>query len=444
MWKNILLAAAAAGVVGGLTVSCGDGIKNLCVDRNIRCDAPLTCDPGDGVCKCGGRGGVLCGEGFVCEPASNTCMPTRCTNVDCSDKPGTSCDVYDGQCKCGGTGGLTCGDAEVCNPIAKACAPQINCNEVACALNQVCDTATGKCLCGTTQCAAGQSCSIAGDGSSRACVADNCAGVSCTGATVCDPADGVCKCAGVVCQSGQACSCPANADGGCLDAQRTCRVSNLCANVTCGNGTSCDPSSGACRCGGPGGPVCAANQICTLGPTPRCEGGQQCLNPDGGPKACLGGTSCDPEDGRCKCGGRGGVACAPAGGADGGSGEPAEVCVSNPTQQACRRPCDVRSPDCPTGTYCYFDSSAATPVSYCAAPSGSQEEDESCTAPTACFSTVPGARSLHCLGLALGSTGICRAYCDTAAGTAGCLQDRPRTCLAIPSAPSGTGYCNPQ
>lgn len=439
MWKNLFVAAATAGLVAVVTASCNSGPTNVCVDRNIRCSAPLICDPGDGICKCGGRGGVVCGEGESCDAVANTCLSSKCGNVDCTEQPGTSCDVRDGVCKCGGTGGTVCGATETCNPNAKACVPQSNCNEVACPVNQTCESATGKCLCGTATCAPGQSCSL-GEAGAKSCVTDNCAGVACTGTTVCDPADGLCKCGGVLCQSGQSCGCPAGSDGGCAAAQRTCSVSSLCNGVSCANGTTCDPSDGQCKCGGAGGPTCSPTQICNLGPPAQCEGGQQCTLPDGGAKLCGSGTSCDPEDGQCKCGGRGGVVCAPA--VDGGA--PAEICISNPVQQSCRRPCDVRTPDCPTGTYCYFDSSAAVPAAYCAAPTDNKEEDTACTTATACFSLVPGARSLHCLGLALGQTGLCRAYCDTAAGTAGCLQDRPRTCLPIPSAPTGTGYCNPQ
>lgn len=72
MLKNIVLAALAALLVGAVTASCGGGSNNLCVDRNVSCEAPLTCDPSDGVCKCGGRGGVVCSEGFSCDPVSNT------------------------------------------------------------------------------------------------------------------------------------------------------------------------------------------------------------------------------------------------------------------------------------------------------------------------------------------------------------------------------------
>jgi hypothetical protein len=444
MWKNLCVFGLSASVMALVSASCGSGPKNLCVERNIRCSTPLICDPGDGVCKCGGRGGVSCDSDSMCDPIANVCVSKKCDSVDCTDQPGTSCDVRDGVCKCGGTGGKACGASEVCDPNAAACVAMTNCNDVACPFNQTCDASTGRCLCGAVPCAVRQTCSVDAE-QAKTCVDDNCAGVACTGASACDRTDGVCKCNGSVCQSGQACLCPEGADGGCGATQRSCRVSGLCEHVTCPvSNTVCDPGDGQCKCGGPGGPSCGANQLCTLGPPAKCEGGAQCALPDGGPKSCVGGTSCDPEDGLCKCGGARGLLCAPAGGADGGSDAPAEICISNPLQQACRRPCDVRSPQCESGTYCYFDSSAATAAAYCAAPTESKEEDSACTSPTACFSMTPSARSLHCLGLALGQTGICRAYCDVGAGTAGCLQDRPRVCLALPMAPMGTGYCNPQ
>ncbi len=422
---------AALAMMTGLACSAP---RDLCVERKVSCDAPLACDPGDGECKCGGRGGVVCPTGFRCDPLGGTCQSTRCASVDCSDKPGTSCDVLDGVCKCGGTGGLTCGADQVCDPNARVCVPRVSCAAIACPHNEHCEPASGRCLCGAAECAVGERCSLAGATQAPACTADVCTGVTCLGASVCSVTDGLCACNGVVCQSGEACSCPPTADGGCEPTARACRSSSECADrLRCGNGTTCDPADGQCRCGGPGGPACALNQVCTLGPPAQCQGGDQCTLSDGSSKRCVSGTSCDPEDGRCKCGGRGGLAC--------GSGE---ICIQNPVQQACRRSCDVRNPDCPAGAYCYFDSSASTPAAYCSAPTDAKVEEQGCTAATACFSTVPAARSLHCLGLVLGQTGICRAYCDLAAGNSGCVQvPVAQTCSQLPGAPTGVGTCAP-
>jgi hypothetical protein len=103
----------------------------------------------------------------------------------------------------------------------------------------------------------------------------------------------------------------------------------------------------------------------------------------------------------------------------------------------------VISPDCPTGLSCFFDTAAATPVAYCAAPTGTQAQDQACTVATACYSGTP-ARAMHCNGLAVGQTGICRPYCDVAAGTSGCLQvPQAQVCTAISGAPTSSnfGYC---
>ncbi len=443
MLKNLALAAVTAGIFGVIGFACSSGPANLCTERNVVCEGALQCDPSDGVCKCGGRGGLVCPDGFTCDAVANTCQSTRCARVDCSGKPGTSCDVLDGVCKCGGTGGLVCGASEVCNPAARACTASLNCNQVACGRNQICEPATGKCLCGSKACAGGEACSVDGQGT-KTCVADACSGVTCTGNTACDPADGYCKCNGVICLGGESCGCAAGSDGGCAETARVCRPSTACAGVACANGTTCDPVDGVCKCGGPGGPVCASTQICALGPPAQCQGGAQCSLPDGGPKTCAGGTSCDPEDGKCKCGGRGGQVCAPAGGADGGTGEAAQICVQNAIQQVCRRPCDIRNPDCPTGQYCFYDSSSATPGAYCATPTGMTAEEAGCTSPTTCFSSSPAPHSLHCNGLVLGQTGICRSYCDVAAGMGGCVQfPKAQTCEQIIGAPTGFGFCRP-
>ncbi len=434
MPKILTLAAMAGLALFALGQSCG-GSKNLCQDNNVRCEDPLTCDPLDGVCKCGGRGGTVCRENYVCDIGSVTCVPTLCANVNCSN--GMSCDGTDGKCKCGGTGGKACEPGFVCDPAKKQCAGALSCAELACPKNQVCDPQTVTCKCGTATCQADETCSVGQDGA-KACTQSLCATTRCAPGTACDPVDGYCKCNGVLCQSGQACACPAGSDGGaCLEAERSCQVSSSCNNVSCTGGLTCDPTDGKCKCGGPGGQECGSEQICSLGPPPQCQGGAKCQKPDGGPVLCPGGTSCDPEDGTCKCGGLGGQECAAADG-----GDPGEVCVASSFQQACRRPCDVRSADCPNGTYCFFDSAGATPVAYCAPPSDTRQSGQSCTAPTACFEENP-TRALHCNGLVTGSSGICRSYCDVTVGDSSCPQVPAHNCLQINAASAGYGYCQP-
>ncbi len=432
MFKSSFLVAGLGCLF--LATGCG-GAKDLCKSKNVSCDSPLTCDPFDGVCKCGGRGGRSCPDQSVCDPTTNTCLSTRCGDKDCRN--GTSCDQNDGQCKCGATGGAVCAADQVCNPATKLCAPIADCTQVACPTNQVCDTSSRTCKCGTATCAPGDYCAAGAD--TRTCMKSLCSGVSCAPNNVCDPNDGRCKCNGTVCQSGQACACPSADAGTCAPTARVCRAGSGCVGVTCpNNGTTCDPVDGQCKCGGPGGPSCTAQQICSQ-LTKQCQGGDQCKNLDGTPKVCNGGTSCDPEDGKCKCGGRGGVECKPAMG-----NEPAEVCVSTSFQQACRRPCVPYASDCPTGVFCYFDSTALSPVAYCSPNSGTQGEASQCNTPTACYVSQPAPRALHCLGLAVGTTGLCYDYCDMAQGNTGCPQIPAHACEQIPNAPAGYGYCQPK
>jgi hypothetical protein len=436
--RTILLTLASAAVMAVLAASCG-GTNNLCESKNVRCEDPLQCDPEDGLCKCGGAGGTVCQTGFACDTATNTCLSSRCAGVSCASRPGTSCDMLDGICKCGGTGGQLCEDEQVCNPTTKQCQPKADCSEVACGTNQNCDPDTGLCMCGQGFCEAGHTCAIAPDGS-RLCVEDRCTGVNCLGGTSCDPADGTCKCNGVACTAGQVCDCPS---GTCAEAERTCVSGSACAAVTCTGSTTCDPADGQCKCGGPGGAVCGAGQVCNL-MTGQCQGGNQCMTADGGTKVCPGQTSCDPEDGLCKCGGRGGQVCG-----DGTGGTVVEVCVvttfsisceeaCNPTLQLCSKP----------GEYCYFNTLAKVPVAYCAVNSDTRIEGQGCANPTACFTTNPTAKGLHCLGLGTfdtpGGSGFCRSYCDTTAGTAGCPQGQvAQTCEPIVGAGPGIGFCKP-
>lgn len=441
--KNVGLLSALVGFALAFAVGapgCSGGQRDLCSDNQVRCEGNLVCDPADGLCKCGGRGGVVCPSGFDCDQSSNTCVSTRCATVTCANQ--TSCDVNDGKCKCGGTGGTVCGENDSCDPVAKKCQAPIDCRQVSCPKNQTCDPSTGTCLCGADVCAPNRFCSVT-TSNQKTCVDSLCAGVTCAGATVCDPNDGVCKCNGAVCTAGDACQCPAGSDGGCADNLRSCRPSSACIGVSCDGGSNCDPTDGQCRCGGPGGPACGAVQICALGPPAQCQGGNQCNLADGGVKNCGGGTSCDPEDGVCKCGGRGGTECrAPV---TGPPADPGEVCVATSTSTRCRTPCDPKAPDCPAGEFCYFDSSAATPVAYCSPNTGTRAEGQSCQTATECFSTSPAPRSLHCLGLQQGQFGLCRSYCDTSQPTASCSQvPRPQTCLAIQGAQGGVGFCQPQ
>lgn len=433
--KNFMLAAFAALVTALVTVACGGGPRDLCADRQVRCDEPLACDPEDGVCKCGGRGGMVCDAASVCDANSNTCLSTRCAGVNCQG--GTSCDVMDGTCKCGGTGGQVCGQGEVCNAAAKTCEQPASCTEIACAANETCDPGTGTCECGDASCDQGQACSVSQD-QSKTCVPDNCFGVTCVGGTTCDPADGRCKCNGVTCAPGSVCGCAADA-GTCTAEQRSCRESSSCANVVCGGGTTCDPLDGKCKCGGPGGPACGADQVCDLATT-TCQGGNQCGLADGGTKVCPSGTSCDPEDGQCKCGGRGGTVCTDD-----------ETCVQTAFSQTCRPKCDPRLQDCAPGTYCYFDTLAKTPTAYCAVPSDTKDQGQGCSNPTACFTTTPTSKGLFCNGLGTfeqpGGSGFCRLYCDTTTGNQSCPQALPNVgpmnCVTVPGAAPGVGYCQP-
>jgi hypothetical protein len=78
-------------------------------------------------------------------------------------------------------------------------------------------------------------------------------------------------------------------------------------------------------------------------------------------------------------------------------------------------------------------------VSYCAAPTGMGQLNDPCTSPTECYSGTQGG---FCYGLDMGTTGICKAYCDVAAGNAGCVQvPVSQSCQQIAGAPTGYGVC---
>lgn len=416
-------------------VGCSSGPRNLCTERRVQCAAPETCDPTDGLCKCGGIGGVDCQEGFICDVNSTTCLSTVCGDITCGG--GTACDITDNVCKCGGTGGQECGPSQFCNPALGRCEAALDCSTVTCESSaETCDPASGQCLCGEATCGEGETC-VAGEAGAT-CAEDRCSGVSCVGASTCDAADGFCKCNGAICKGGEACECPSGTDGGCEDTSRVCRPGSACTNVTCGPGLTCDPGDGQCKCGGPGGPLCSTDQVCDLGPPPTCTGGEQCVNPDGTQKQCTGGTSCDPEDGLCKCGGRGGTVCKAQ-----TETTAEEICVSGAFQQACRQRCNPTAPVCPSGQFCYFDSSSTSPDAYCIAPADPPKAEAlGCNVPNECVSDGQG---LHCSGLSTGASGICRPYCNTQV-QGSCALDpelRPQNCIAIANGPANAGFCRP-
>ena len=136
-----------------------------------------------------------------------------------------------------------------------------------------------------------------------------------------------------MCSGGEACE-PVSAQ---------CVRSSRCEGVTCGLGSSCDPSDGLCKCGGAGGPVCGDVQTCD--PIDRrCLGGDQCQG-----VTCDRGTSCDPEDGLCKCGGYGGAACGSE-----------DTCVVDGAQARCEQSCVLGTNACGAGRGCGWDSTAGT------------------------------------------------------------------------------------
>lgn len=400
LWRRRRSAAAsllALCLLAPLGLGCGKKANTRCT--GVTCVGGSACDPGDGVCKCGGEGGVVCSATASCDTKARACVEPAhdCAGVTCTGN--TACDPADGKCKCGGAGGTACGAGQLCDPQTRSCTSALACAGVVCAGSESCDPGDGTCKCGGAVCGPGQLCG-AGDGGA-ACVASRCAGVHCTGDTTCDPTSGACLCGGASCGAGQTCLCAGDA-GSCTDAARTCQNSTRCAAVTCALGSSCDPADGVCKCGGPGGPVCGAGQACdvTVG---ACLGGDRCR----GVTCAVAGTSCDPEDGKCKCGGQGGVQCTPD-----------QTCFALSQGYACRVACSPLNPVCPTGLGCYFDESASAPTGSClpiGTRTGPPMAAESCQSANDCV------EHYHC-GPVVGHSfpGYCERYCAVDQGAGGC------------------------
>lgn len=405
-----LMALLSASAVACGSNDDGDEKKPTSLCDGVTCGTNETCDPDDGQCKCGdSSNAVVCGNGERCElDPSPTCISTLCDIPNCDR--GMSCDPTDGLCKCGNSG-ATCADGEVCVDGACQTGGGNECNG-------------GDCLCGEGEngslCSFGQTCE------NGTCKDDPCAGVNCAAGTECNPNDGICHCGGAngtICAHGQAC-----VDDG--TGNFACNGPDVCAGNTCTGGTVCDPTGfdasgkpiAVCRCGGIGtAPICGADQTCDVA-TGRCLGGDQCAGVE-----CTGGTSCDPEDGACKCGGFGGTVCGAS-----------EVCAAIDGAAACSKSCNpLVQTSCGSETLgCYFDVSQPSTGAFCAPTAANAPGNGStCDSATAC------AAGYHCV--ASGDANRCRAYCDPARGAADCGNANDWTCHTDPSMglPAGVGIC---
>lgn len=228
----------------------------------VVCGGEAVCNETTGECHCG-DGDLICRTGSVCvlEP-SPTCVSDRCEFTTCTN--GQSCDPFDGLCKCGG---VSCDDGEQC--IQGECVRGDLCLGVSCPATETCDPQDGSCRCGDgAGCGFGEVCDAG------VCKEDRCAGNPCGSGLFCSQDDGLCHCgdeSGPVCARGEACVSD--------DEGNRCEAVDLCADAEnrCGAGTVCDRDDGSCRCGGVGDgfPVCAADQVCHDG---RCIFGEQCLD----------------------------------------------------------------------------------------------------------------------------------------------------------------------
>jgi hypothetical protein len=246
-------------------------------------------------------------------------------------------------------------------------------------------------------------------------VADPCAGVNCPFGTECNPDDSLCHCGagtGPVCAAGQACF---NAE---------CISNSVCEKVSCAPGMVCDPNpepgqGGFCRCGGIGVayPRCDQNQTCDLSTAfPSCKGGDPCKDKDCA--KLVPGSSCDPEDGKCKCGGLDGVEC-------GGNGQTGYACSVEEKANVCTTTCNPLASTCTGEDACYYDPNKK--ISLCLAQ-GDTLPDRNCKLSQDC---VAGAFCAQ-----LQDSKICRELCnlDPPAGEPNGCPDT-KICSPLPNSP---------
>lgn len=364
-----LVFAAIVALGTGLGIACGEDDKSddvdLCADV-VCIDAATTCDPSDGICKCGtGDDRIICKTNEICQTEPHpACLQDHCLGVVCDG--GQSCDPTDGICKCGA---FPCSEGEVCSQ--NRCVVPDPCVGRLCPEGQQCDSSDGGCKCGGEICQDDERCD---DG---ICVKDPCKGVHCGGKSVCNPEDRACHCGtvtGEACETGQACI---EDENGAF----VCKAFNLCEDVNCPGDSVCDPDHGLCRCGGIGEefPVCKPGQVCHKG---QCVGGPQCEGVE-----CAPGFKCDPNTGDCLCGGR---YCA--------EGETCMALSEDEDDYQCVQECDPLggANECGgrgSGFSCYIDFHIGSLTGYCA-PTGNVGAGNGCTLPhecvegTTCFGTI--------------------------------------------------------
>jgi hypothetical protein len=294
---------------GLVTTGCNHGKCN-----GVTCSKAESCDPTDGICKCGaqagadgGIGGTICGPNENCDLNLQTCVGNLCEMKLCSN--GNVCDSQDGICKCGGQ---ICPADQICDNTSHHCVGPPACQGVICGTGSSCDPADGKCKCNGTVCGAGNICLAADAGG---CQPDPCYGVHCAAADEgIQCIQGVCRCGSSpgnvtvndpVCSRVQHCSSGmCTAILGC-DAVPPCYGYNVCNPLDlqchCGSRLStakiCQPGEVCQSYGAPGDPPWEGDAGVDAGQFFSCRGVNDCHM-----ITCVDGTICDPNlNFNCAC-----------------------------------------------------------------------------------------------------------------------------------------------
>lgn len=384
---------------------CPDGF--LCSLNGCRAANPCNpspCNPGwvcqvqDGQATCVESlcSGKICGAGEQCR--SGNCVDP-CADVPC-DQGGRLCP--DGRACCDGVcceAGLQCRGLE-CLPPAGVCEPE-------CGPGQIC--VNSQCYCRedpSVPCDSGECCvplgSETGPGSAQ-CV-DPCAGNPCADnldAPLCSR-----NCAlpeGFECKSS------------CEEIDCSPPPNNL-AN------TECNPADGACVCG-PDLESCRANECCIAGEScedpcfgnpcaenPEARGcrrdctlaeGFECIDLCDGVTCAIPGTSCDRNDGLCKCGPQDQLCatesfCCVEGGVPGYGNDAGEQCVADPCDgnpcfpEQCVKACELGA-----GFFCQNN---CTPAQIATCQTSNQSRNPECNPlDGSCFCTASGTPDI-CVG----------------------------------------------